>query len=293
MPSRRADVIGIAQRSDCRKAVHRAAQDDGDEARVAALRRVREAGHVGPGRQRAGSAEQSAAREGGCFAEIAHALACLYLRWNSGDIMRIARPCTRLSARETACRVSGDAAGAEHRVQYLVGIRSPFILPHCAATSRRVVHALGGGPGLRAVGPAVRPGRVPERLSHRVERPEHDLYVGHAPVARTPATAKSSGVRIFVSGVVHASGASTSARVTALRSPSVSLKTLASRSTSAGGGSSATKWRASLRAMNRAVAGMARKVDRAPPRPAPSLRRNRSVPSTVCGRRARAARVRR
>ena len=74
----------------------------------------------------------------------------------------------------------------------------------------------------------------------------------------------------------------TSAFATSLRSPSVSRKRLASRSTSAAGGSSATKWRASLVAMCVGGRRMARQIARARRGPARSLRRDRLLPSTFC-----------
>ena len=69
------------------------------------------------------------------------------------------------------------------------------------------------------------------------------------------------------------SGASTSALAISFRSPSVSRKRFDSRSTSAGDGSSATKWRASLSATCAAVAGWrARSASTARPCSTPPVR---------------------
>ena len=77
------------------------------------------------------------------------------------------------------------------------------------------------------------------------------------PTARTALATYSKGFLIFArrgSGAQN-SGEVTSARSIALMSPSVARNVAATRSTSAGGGSSETKRRTSLVAMKRAVAG--------------------------------------
>ena len=74
-------------------------------------------------------------------------------------------------------------------------------------------------------------------------------------LARMAATVHSPGFLSLVRGAAHASGAVTSASVTRARSPPLSRNRLASRSTSAAGGSSATKCLTSLVAICVAVAG--------------------------------------
>jgi hypothetical protein len=75
------------------------------------------------------------------------------------------------------------------------------------------------------------------------------------PVARVIATTHSLGVLSLSRGAAQASSDVINALATSLRSPSVSRKVLASRSTSAGGGTSAMKWRTSFVATCVAVAG--------------------------------------
>src|SRR5205823_6640660 len=73
--------------------------------------------------------------------------------------------------------------------------------------------------------------------------------------ARRAATTHSPGRLSLARGASQDSGAATSAFPTSFKSPCVARKRFANRSTSAGGGSSATKWRASLVATCLAVAG--------------------------------------
>src|SRR6202008_2666672 len=80
------------------------AQDDGQKARVAALRACL-AGDQGPGKQRARADHQLAACRGMVVPGHGH------LRWNSGAISSNVRACGRLSARVTARLVSADASG--------------------------------------------------------------------------------------------------------------------------------------------------------------------------------------
>ena len=78
---------------------------------------------------------------------------------------------------------------------------------------------------------------------------------GVTPTARSDAMIHSPGRLSLARGASQASGAVTSAFASSFRSPWVARKRLASRSTKAGGGSSAMKWRASLVATCLAVAG--------------------------------------
>jgi hypothetical protein len=78
---------------------------------------------------------------------------------------------------------------------------------------------------------------------------------GVMPIARKAARNHVPGGLSLVRGAAQASGADTRVRASSFRFPSLSRKRLASRSTNVGGGASATKARASLVAMCRAVAG--------------------------------------
>ena len=83
--------VGIADRRDRREAVERAAQDDGEHARIAPFG-ARELRQERPGEQHAGSGEQFAACRG-MEASWHHLL------WNSGAISASVSACWRLSAR--------------------------------------------------------------------------------------------------------------------------------------------------------------------------------------------------
>ena len=78
--------------------------------------------------------------------------------------------------------------------------------------------------------------------------------------ARSVENTKSSGVLNLRISASQASGDSINAAYTCGRSPPVFRKARATRSTAAGGGSSATKCRTSLVAMKCAVAGCARQI---------------------------------
>ena len=57
-----AGVIGIADRRDGGKPIERAAQDDHDQPRIAAVGGAREFRQIGPGRERRAAEQQRAAR---------------------------------------------------------------------------------------------------------------------------------------------------------------------------------------------------------------------------------------
>ena len=92
-------------------------------------------------------------------------------------------------------------------------------------------------------------GRLPQRHAHDVERAEQRAGVlRHAVDGRAaPPAGTARACASWRAAWPRLRPRSTRAMATALRSPSVSRNTLASRSTRLGGGSSATKWRASLR----------------------------------------------
>src|SRR5262249_59489919 len=90
------------------KAVERAAQHDGEEARIATFR-ARDLGHEGPGEQRARAKQQLAA---GCgVTRDGKPDRHDHLRWNSGAIRSSVTACCLVSARFTALRVSAEASG--------------------------------------------------------------------------------------------------------------------------------------------------------------------------------------
>ena len=130
----------------------------------------------------------------------------------------------------------------------------------CWAMNRRrraAISFLRAWPIPRSVGETVRARRLPKRHAELVERLEVERR-DRAAESRSRAkraTTNSSGVRILVGGGAPGASSATSAEATTERSPSLSRNLWASASTRSGGGASATKWRTSLVAIWRAVAG--------------------------------------
>ena len=144
-----AGIIGIADRRDGGKPVQRAAQDDDDQARIAAARRAREFRQVGPGRKRRAAEQQRAPRRADdqAFAAILGAIHGVYLLWNSGDISSSAIACWRDSARSIVRRVSCDAAlAATASIRSRGSNASPTRAPICAADIEPQLHAFGRRP---------------------------------------------------------------------------------------------------------------------------------------------------
>ena len=172
------DPVGIADRRDGGEPVERAAQDDRQEARVAALGAAPAAADRP---RRTARRRRAAARGGTGRMQSAHG----HLRWNSGAISSSASACGLLSARATvlarlrrrrAARARrrtpriGRAAG--HAVRKLIGDVEPL---------RQAVE-----PGGVVVGKALRRRRPPQRLAEQVVRLHHRSDVGRpAPMARS------------------------------------------------------------------------------------------------------------
>ena len=182
-----------------------------------------------------------------------------HLRWNSGAISRSASACGRLSA--AIERLAGLRRGerAERRLE-----RPPADRSGCrAGASWLAISSRCARPSIQAALSSAKPlgagGRhsgSPSRFcACRIGRTSGGCAAGRAQHADHPFA------RTLELGARERPGfraPPTSVLATSLRSPSVSRKRLVSRRPDAGGGSSATKWRASLVATCRAVAGMAR-----------------------------------
>ena len=148
--------IRIADRRDGGEPVERAAQDDGEKARIAAFG-VRELRQMRPGEQRAGGQQQFAAR--GCMQSHGH------LRKNSGAMTRSASAWLRLSARATVWRVSAEASGPSPLSSSASGSAPRHAAGKFVGDIDAVRHAV--DPGRFGVGLAVRRRRPPQRLAER------------------------------------------------------------------------------------------------------------------------------
>ena len=148
--------IRIADRRDGREPVERAAQNDGEKARVAAFG-VSEPRQMRPGEQRSGGEQQFAARGG----VQSHG----HLRKNSGAMTRSAKACVRLlGACDRLARV-----GRGERTEPVVEERERISARHAAGEFVGDVDAVRHAvdPGRFGVGIAVRRRRPPQRLAER------------------------------------------------------------------------------------------------------------------------------
>src|SRR5499427_1824616 len=252
--------IGIADRRYRGKPVEGAAQHDGEKPRIAAFR-AREPRYERPGEQHARAEQQLAPGRGveccGLKAGAHHRLHHVnQRRWNSGAMTKSVSACTLVSARATACHVSCAASGPSATSTSSCGSTSPATTcaNKLAAWSRRLSPpsqaALSSEKPLGADG---RHNGSPSRACWLVMP---SMLGFTRPAARRVATSHSPGRLILARSGAQASGAVTSDLATSLRSPSVSRNRSASRSTNAGGGSSAMKCRASLVETCLAVAGL-------------------------------------
>ena len=122
-------VARIADRADGRQPVERAAQHNDDEARVARAGGGGQLRDHGGGKQRAAGSDQGSARGMGDLRRGHGA----QLRCISGDMRRSARPCSRLSARAMAVRVSGEGAPPQSASSSSLGFGGAFSLPASSA----------------------------------------------------------------------------------------------------------------------------------------------------------------
>ena len=104
------------RRCEC-EAVHRTAQDDEYEARIAAGSAEREPWHRGDRQAAAGGAQEISSTD--CNSVHVH------LRWKSGDASSSVMPCCRLSARAIARRVDGVSAAPSTSLPSAAGSRRP------------------------------------------------------------------------------------------------------------------------------------------------------------------------
>ena len=184
----------------------------------------------------------------------------------------------RLSARAMRARVSADASGASAaRTPPGIGVACDHALPNWLATSSRCE-----SPSSQVASSSEKPLGAGGRHSGSPRSVCACMTGGHpgfAPMARRQPTIPSPG-RLIACGRVPGFGRNQ--RLGDLLEIAVGLEeALGQPLHQRPGGSSATKWRASLRATCFAVAGW-RRDRRARARPARSRRRS-CAPMTVCG----------
>ena len=230
-----ADPVGIADRRHGAQPVERAPQHDDEHARIAAFG-ARQLGHLGPGEQGAG-ADQRLAAAGQMAARRS---------WS---------PPLELGRHEQQGQRLLPALGAGHGLRRLGATRcEPSTVSMTYAGIDAAGDALGEvvgdvqapahavDPGRLVVGIALGRWRAPQGLAESRLPAGEAGGVGRACRPRAPSRSTHSLGRLsLVRGRAQASGEATRALATSLRSPAVSRKAFASLSTSAGGGSSATK----------------------------------------------------